>query len=345
MWPEATPGKWHWPRHRRPRFFHDVNARTRSVVLVGAALLIGCASGRERTADAGPELYGAGLFSTGAWDFFVAFSPDGRGVLFCRATDDFSAYRIYETRLDAGGRWSAPAVPSFAAEWSNADPHFTPDGRTLFFISNRPAPGDSNAQTTYDIWVVSRDSTGAWAAPRLVPAPISLRDGDEWSPSVAANGNLYFGSERPGGRGALDLWMARLVDGIYQAPENLGDAINTPGNEVEPWVAPDERYLIFSARARSDSVGAYDLYMARRVKGVWERARRLDHGVSSRWADFNQSVSPDGEWLYFSSTRPLTGAIGVRFDTPDDDAALRGIGNGKGDIYRMALRDLGIAPR
>jgi hypothetical protein len=56
----------------------------------------------------GPELYGAGLFSTGQWDFFMAFARDQRRVLFCRANDDFSAYDIYETEREPDQRWRAP---------------------------------------------------------------------------------------------------------------------------------------------------------------------------------------------------------------------------------------------
>src|SRR5690348_2258367 len=99
---------------------------------VGAAVLLLAAAPRA----AGPQLYGAGLFSTGEWDFFMAFSPDQQYVLFCRANADFSAYDIYETRRDRAGHWSAPVKPAFAERWSNADPHISPDGRTVFFISN-----------------------------------------------------------------------------------------------------------------------------------------------------------------------------------------------------------------
>jgi len=165
---------------------------------------------------------------------------------------------------------------------------------------------------------------------------------DEWSPSVAANGDLYFGSERPGGQGGLDLWVVRRTGTTYGVAENLGTAINTAGNEVEPWIAPDGRYIIFSARGRSDSTGRYDLYVSRRVEGRWTRAEPL-RGINTRWQEFNQSVSPDGRWLYFSSTRPHQGPLGERLDWPRDAANVDGIGNGKGDIYRVSLRSIGLA--
>jgi Tol biopolymer transport system component len=294
---------------------------------------------------AGPELYGAGLFSTGQWDFFMAVSPEpGPGwVLFCKANDDFSAYDIYETRQEAGQRWRAPIKASFAQSWSNADPHFSPDGRTLFFISNRAGPGEVGASKTYDIWAVSFES-GRWGRPHRLEAPVSAPGADEWSPSAATNGNLYFGSDRPGGSGGLDLYVARGTNGTYQPPENLGPAINSAANEVEPWIAPDESYLIFSATGRPDSTGRYDLYLSRRKGNTWQRPEPLK-SVNTPASEFNQSVSPDGRWLYFSSTRPHHGQLGERFDTPRDDANIAGIGNGKGDIYRISMSDLGLNAR
>jgi Tol biopolymer transport system component len=316
-------------------------------VVVLSAVLASCASPPASppaapAVPAAPELYGAGLFSTGAWDFFMAFTPDQRRVLFCRADDKFQRYELLETRLDDLGRWSPPIRPRFARQWSNADPHISPDGSRVFFISNRPNPGEVAERDSYDIWVAPRQADGEWGDAERLPAPVNDPTVDEWSPSVAASGNLYFGSERPGTRGGTDLWVARLVGGVYQAPENLGDAINSPGGEVEPWISPDERTLIFSAVRRADNLGGYDLYLSRNTEGRWSPARRLPEPINSRASDYNQSVSPDGQWLYFSTTRPLTGPLGGRFDEPRDDAAIHGIGNGKtGDIYRVPMSALG----
>jgi Tol biopolymer transport system component len=269
----------------------------------------------------------------------MAFSPDQRRVLFGRADDSFERYAIFEARLDDRGHWTRPVHPRFATRWDNADPHISPDGRRVFFISNRPFErGGTVARTSFDIWMASRLPDGEWGDAERLPAPVNDPTIDEWSPAVAANGNLYFGADRPGGHGGTDLWRSRLVDGVYQPLENLGDAINSAGLEVEPWISPDERLMIFSAMRRSDSLGSYDLYVSRHVDGRWTPARHLPAPINSPDRDFNQSVSPDGRWMYYSSVRPFTGALGARFDEPRDDAMIRGIGNGKtGDIYRVPM--------
>lgn len=238
-----------------------------------------------QTQTAGPELYGLGLFTTGAWDFFMAFSPDQRTALFCRADNTFSAFQILETHWN-GRNWSPPTPPAFAdGRWSDADPHFTPDGKRLFFISNRPSDGGSVASRRFDIWYVDRVSGGAWGRPVHLPATVNTDSVDKWSPSVASNGNLYFGARGKGSRGRADIWVSRLVNGVYQVPENVGDSINTARIEIEPWIAPDESYLIFSGSARDGSDQQYDLAISRSEHGVWQRAQALGNGVGNGTGD------------------------------------------------------------
>ena len=64
--------------------------------------------------------------------------------------------------------------------------------------------------------------------------------------------------------------------------------------------------------------------------------------INTTKSEFNQSVSADGKWLYFSSDRPLAGSIGERIDFPRNDRSIHGIGNGKGDIYQVPMSALGF---
>jgi len=288
-----------------------------------------------------PELFGEGVFSTGAWDFFVAFTPDQKTAYFCRANAGFTYFTTLVSHLRDGG-WSEPEMAPFSGRWSDADPHISPDGSKLFWISNRPVTGDAPREE-YDIWYVERSPRGDWGEPRSLPAPVNSEKATEWSPSVAANGNLYFGTIREGGKGGNDLYVSRWVNGSYAPPENLGDAINTPAGEVEPWIAPDESYLIFSGQGRRDGLGGFDLYLSRRVEGAWQAAQRLPEPINSPAGDFNQSVSPDGRYLYFSSTRgSLDSVPKAPLTYAEMQRRLTGTGNGLGDIYRVPLSAIGI---
>ena len=317
--------------------------RSRSRTRLVAGLLVALATvptAPIRAAEPQPTLFGEGVFTTGDYDFFVALTPDQKTAYFCRASADFSWWTILETRW-RDGKWSAPVMAPFSGRWSDADPHVTPDGQRLVFISNRPVTGDS-AKASCDLWVVERAGAG-WSEPRPL-APEICTDVTEWSPSIAANGNLYFGAVREGGRGANDLWMSRLEGGRYAAPVNLGDSINTRFGEVEPWIAPDESYLVFSGGGRPGSLGGFDLYISFRKDGVWSAARPLGHGINSPATDFNPSVSPDGRTFYFTSNRTTFDQ-----DTPKgalDHARLvqrlRSPGNGLGDIYSIPIEALGV---
>jgi Tol biopolymer transport system component len=294
-----------------------------------------------------PELFGEGVFSTPAWDFFVAFTPDQRTAYVCRANGTFTYFTILETYRRAG-RWTEPRVAPFSGRWSDADPHISPDGAWIYWISNRPLPTDTgvvlkNGRDDYDVWFAERTAEGDWGAPRHLGAPVSSPDAVEWSPSVAANGNLYFGTIRGGGRGGNDIWVSRLVNGVYQSPENLGDSVNTRFGEYEPWVAPDESYLIISAQGRPDGLGGFDLYISFRRNGVWQKALHLPAPINSEHGDFNQSVSPDGLYLYFSSSRSTLDKIPERpWSYRELQRRLTSVGNGLGDIYRVEMEQLGV---
>ena len=299
-------------------------------------------SAAREASSGGPELFGAGLFSTGAWDFCLTLAPDETRALFCRADDAFTSYEILETERGSDGQWSAPSRPSFARQWNHLDPHLTVDATKVFFVSNRPLIGDGTARETHDLWFAERGADGGWRDAQRLPEPINLPGVDTWGVSMARSGNLYFGAERPGGKGGADLWVARWVDGAYQPPENLGDAVNTSAHEVDAWIARDESHLFFAGLNRTDAVGSYDLYVSLEVDGRWQEAQPL-RAVNTAAYEFTPSVSPDGQWLYFSSTRPHTGPLGERLDAPRDERLVAGIGDGrKGDLYRIRMDVLGI---
>ena len=117
-------------------------------------------------------------------------------------------------------------------------------------------------------------------------------------------GPCIFGSDRAGGKGRTDIYRSRLVDGKYTEPENLGDAINTQFEEFEPYISPDQKYLIFMTQ-RPDGLGGSDLYISYQHNGAWTKATNLGDKINSSGSEYSPIVSPDGKYFFWSSTRSL----------------------------------------
>jgi Tol biopolymer transport system component len=288
-----------------------------------------------------PTIFGAGVISTGDYETHPAFSPDGQTLYFVKSTPNFSFWTIVVSRF-VGGRWTEPEVSPFSGRYSDADPFITADGHQLYYISARPAPNATpGAARNLDIWVMDKTATG-WGEPRNLGSPINSA-GAEWYPTLARDGTIYFGSERPGGKGGTDLYCARLVAGKYAEPENLGAAINTEFDEYEPFIAPDESVLLFMAAGRKDGrAGSADLFVSYRRNGVWTKAENLGEPINSDATEYAPKISPDGKYFFFASTRGRQ-APQQSLSYADLLAWLRGPRNGLGDIYQVDIGALRLA--
>lgn len=314
----------------------------RAVCFVAIVSLLGSAPAAQSqhalpTPAPAPTLFAPGVISTGDYDSHPAFTPDGRTVYFLKITPDFNFWTIVVSHL-VGERWSEPEVAPFSGQYADGDPFITADGKQLFFVSRRPRPNENPDDKPHDldIWVMDKLADGSWGAPVNPGAPVNS-DASEYYPLAAANGALYFGSRRKGGKGGADIYRSRLAPGKYQEPENLGDAINTEFDEFEPYIAPDESFLIFMAGGgRPDSLGGYDLYVSYNRDGKWAKAQNLGAPFNSTADEFSPKFSPDGKYFFWSSARSvidkpsakkLTYAeILKRFHSPQ---------NGLGDIYSI----------
>jgi len=284
-----------------------------------------------------PAVFAPGVISTGEYESHAAFSPDGETIYFLKNTADFNHWTIVSSRL-RGGKWSTPQVVPFSGRYSDADPFVTADGSQLYFISNRPV--DGKPKEDLDIWVVERKGD-SWGEPRNLGTPVNS-PGAEWFPTIAADGTLYFGSDREGGKGRTDLWRARLVDGKYAQPENLGDAVNSPGDEYEPLISPDGTVLIFMAARKGGQGGGGDLWVSYFRDGAWTPAANLPPPINSPAFEVGPKVTPDGRSFFFTSTRRTFAAAPLEKALTYEELSrhLNSPGNGLGDLYKVDLQAL-----
>ncbi|NBC19312.1 MAG: hypothetical protein GVY18_18560 [Bacteroidetes bacterium] len=265
-------------------------------------------AGARRDGAALPEAFAAhfalqpfapGVVSTtDRGEAFPSLSPDGKTLYVSTYAADFASQTIMVARAPEG-EWTALEVASFSGTYSDRSPSVAPDGQRLLFASTRPLPGDS-AAGDYNLWMLRADAAGGWSAPE--PLATVNSDAADYQPTLAADGTLYFTSEREGGQGGQDLYRARWDGRQYQAPEHLGSAINTDESEMSSFISPDGSYLVFATSAgHPGHVGNDDLYISVFRDGLWTAPRNLGQPINSFANEYGPTVS--GGYLYFTSDR------------------------------------------
>jgi len=313
------------------------------VAFFSASIGIGASPYSVNHALPAPVIFAPGIISTADDDAHVTFMPDGQTLYFIKDTPNFNHWTICTSHHTSKG-WSVPEVAPFSGQYNDADVFITKDGNTLFFISDRPFNGQARDNT--DIWMMKKSASG-WGEPKHIDELSS--PGNDWFPTMADNGTLYFGSERRSGNkgpeGTADIWRSRFIDGHYTEPENLGDVINTPSEDIEAYVAPDEHYILFSSKGRKDTHGSYDLYVSYNHNGQWSEPQNLGDSINSKGWEFGAKISPDGRYLFFTSNRGFTDEpLQQRLNFKELSEKLHNPGNGLRDIYQIDISALHLKP-
>jgi len=229
------------------------------------------------------------------------FSPDGKSLYITIVTPprDFSTF--FMNKLN--DHWIKPYIPDYFKQNNIRYPFVSPDGKKLFFVIMDSREENGKIIYNSDIFTADIISTDFWDQPQKL-GPIINSEYHERSPSVTRDGTLYFYSDRDGGMGGLDIYRSPLKDGHYIEPENLGNKVNSEHLEGNPFISPDESYLLFNSNGRPDSYGSHDIYVSfRKNDGSWTKAKNLGFIVNTPASESKPYISPEGKYLFFSSSR------------------------------------------
>lgn len=289
-----------------------------------------------------PVFFAEGVVTTAEDELNAMFTLDGQTVYFTRMLPGARVTAIVSSTF-RDGRWQEPQLASFSGQFSDYDPFITLDGQRLFFQTNRGPDGKTRANT-FDIWFVERSGNG-WANPQPVGAPVNSAS-SEYHPTIANDGTLYFSSNRPGGRGGIDIYRARLVNGRYPEVENLGEPINTPTNDFDGIIDPDQRFFIYAAYNLPDDTGGGtgDLYVSYNRNGMWTAGKNLGPKINTRAREYAPGITRDGRYFFYTS---FTNSFDIERQLKDY-AELKGILssplNGRGNVYQIDMSALGLEP-
>jgi len=279
-----------------------------------------------------PKLFGRGVLSNGLSNRDFTISPDSNEIYFTIQQPRFLSSTILKMRK-TNGKWGEPEVASFSGKYLDLEASFTPDGNAIFFSSNRPVTGTA-PKNDFDIWKINRLTDGSWSEPVHLDTTMNSNK-DEYYPSAAKNGDLYFTVAAAYGKGKEDIVMCKPVKDGYSKPVSLPEAINSPNYEFNPFIDPDERFIIFSSQGRKDDMGGGDLYISKKDKdGNWLPAKQLPAPINSAGLDYCPYVTRDGKYLIFTSNRanPQFSDLKTKSYQQLKDL-LTNPGNGFDDIY------------
>jgi len=248
-----------------------------------------------------PELFAPGIVTTEDNEALYGFFNNGALFLFDRTPVDLEEWTPAVFRMQLkDGKWTPPnASPYRGKPWYN---YYTtaPEGEQMYFTW-KGSLGDSSSSPDVNIWRVQMTAEG-WTEPTKLAFPINSMELDTY-PSITVDGTLYFFSNRKGGFGGHDIYRSPSINGKHTTIENLGAPINTEYDELDPFIAPDESYLIFCSQTL-DGFGGFDLYITfQKDDGTWTEPVNMGEGINTSAYDWVPNVTLDGKYFFFNSTR------------------------------------------
>jgi hypothetical protein len=260
-----------------------------------------------------PEVFALGVVSSAAHEFACSFTPDGNEFYFTRRESRESPTLIMVTKC-IDGAWTRPEAAPFNDTSARADamsfePMVTPDGRRLYFSSDRPLAAQVGAAgpPQLNIWYVERRGD-RWGAPQSPGAPFNPMK--TMYISMTREGTIYT-MDISQGMGHDSIAVVKNTNGRYQAAERLGPPVNGGSPSMYPFISPDETFLIFASMRPGEKIDEVLLVSTRNADWSWREPRMIDLGLKAG----TPCVSPDGKYLFFSG--------GER---------------GKGDIYWVSVK-------
>ena len=206
---------------------------------------------------------------------------------------------IYSARRNALGEWDniEPVEGDINTDLDEGSVSFSADGKTMYFTRCYVEKGENRGA---QICTVTR-SGGKWG--KVTEVKLSEDSSITFAhPTVSPDDKyLYFVSDLPGGFGGKDLWRSEKNGNQYGAPVNLGPSINTPGDEMFPYMREDGT-LYFSSNGHP-GFGGLDLFYATELEnGEWEISNMM-YPINSNGDDFGISFITGMEKGMFSSNR------------------------------------------
>lgn len=203
--------------------------------------------------------------------------------------------------------------------------HISKDGQTMYLTINTMVLEKPKPKTKHsDIFYCRMNRKGTWNSPKSLGKPVNSMLFDAAASFTDDESTVYFISERPGGYGRADIWVSYKQGNDWTKPENLGDVVNTDGNETTVFVSGDGQYLFFSSTGHK-GMGGYDVYVAKNNGDGWDEPINLGYPINT--------VSDETHFVHYPA---LNKAFYSKFSSPENG------GNGARDLFEVDMTNFNL---
>lgn len=262
-----------------------------------------------------PESAGEGINTTND-EYWPSITADGQTLMFTRQTrpgenvlrkgisqeDFYISYfsgKAWQEAVNAGS-------PLNTSQNEGAQ-SLSSDGSYMFFTACDRPGGLGSCDIFFSALGNSR-----WSIPFNLGSPVNTSYWES-QPSINADGRmLFFSSNRPGGIGGKDLYYSIYkTSGKWSLPKNMGNSVNTPWDEMSPFIHFDGKTLYFSSDGRP-GMGGLDIYFTRMLEdSTWTEPKNLGYPINTFNDEMGLIIESGGQKAYFSSKRDEAGGKNI----------------------------------
>ena len=238
--------------------------------------------------------------------YFPVLTADNKSLIFTvqRNPEKFGQENedVFISTVRPDGTFGAPQSisPNINSRENEGTATISGDGNTLVFTSCGRPGGVGNC----DLYIARRRGQ-EWTAPRNLGPLVNSKAWDS-QPSLSADGRtLYFSSQRGGGLGGYDIYVTTIgPDGTWTAPRNLGAPVNTPGDDLAPFIHASGTTLYYSTNGLV-GLGSGDIFRAELDdKGQWGAPRNLGYPLNTFANEASLFISSDNKRAYYTRAEP-----------------------------------------
>lgn len=226
----------------------------------------------------------------------ITISPDGKSIYYSIEFWPSSGTPYILHYEFKNNKWNGPDTATFSKNRMTNEPIFAFNGSRIYLDANPTL----NQIGTVDLSYVAKTDT-TWSNPKSLGSPPNLSQ-DQYHPSIVSDTSVYFSASN-----GLVV-RCQYHNGLYQQrfilpyPVNYANTTQTWG---DPFVSPDESFLIFKS-TRSGGYGGNDIYISyKKANGTWTNPKNLGNKINTQYDETSGDITPDGKYMTFGSNKDL----------------------------------------